>query len=282
MNEILFQTLRIALIIGAVGLVFKLAARYLPTKKLSSNSSQTVIVLRDKIVYYIAWLLALAISIGFFYLMVRLVPHIQDNLFIGDRPDAVYVLHANMLSPDSLMPLSIGYIALMGIGIIAIFLTKLYLKLAYRTINVEEKLELLSKTGTRGVAQQINSLGLLRRLNYIIIPPALIILLLSINTYTIVTDSRIIDNSPLSFTEKSYAYDDISKILFLPNFKDRISGKVESMHPRYAIIMKDGSQWVTHNLEAYRNKLEVEVFTYISTQSGIPIKEGVRNIDDKP
>jgi hypothetical protein len=114
-----------------------------------------------------------------------------------------------------------------------------------------------------------------------VVPLFLIMCYLGIDNYTKITDTHLINNGYFALLEKQYPYSDVSKILNITKFKNAQSGELEQTSSYYSVLMKNGHDWDTLNLSINKSPTETEIIKFISQKSGIPITEGIHNIDDK-
>ena len=93
-------------------------------------------------------------------------------------------------------------------------------------------------------------------------------------------NNRLIYNGYFDIKERNYPFNNVSKIIFIDKFKNKLSGDIESTSTYYVVLMKDGFRWNTLNLTINNTPKETEILNRISQQAGVQIKNGIHNVDD--
>lgn len=114
----------------------------------------------------------------------------------------------------------------------------------------------------------------------VLVPLSLVMIFLALNTYTIITDNYLIDNTYLRLQEVKYPYTQVAKILYITKYQNRQSREIEDTTPHYSVVMKDGYVWSTVNASVHDTPTEVDIVNFISQKTGIQIQNGIHNIDD--
>lgn len=270
--------MQIEIIFLAIWGFFILVAKFLPKKTQPHIKTEAIKKIRKK--YRSFELLS---TLGFFvlapliayFLTVGMVS-IQTIILNENDPGTRYVIGIDrwyFMIPSLFMAMLIYGIALDYIGI-------LIRKYIFKNEN-EYNIFYFDWNKKLAFGNNIDNERLTLIFTIFVVPLFLIMFYLGVNNYAKIIDTQLIANDFFSLQEKHFNYDDVGKILYISNFKNKISGKIEHTSPHYLVIMKNGYKWSTLNLSIHNSPKETEVINFISQKTKIPIQEAIHNIDDR-
>lgn len=265
-------------ILIGVWVTFVLAAKLLPEKTPSPIETADLCEIRKRYRKF-----ELLSGFGFFvitpiitYLLTQEMVAIQSIFLNASATGTQYVIG---ITKWAFMVPAL-FMSILLYGIVLDYIGYLVGKVIYKD---EEEYGIFYSDWNKRLAfgNDINNKKLSLILTLFIVPLFLVMFFLGIDNYTIITNTEIIDNNYFSIHEKRYKYSDISKILYITRFKNKQSGEIERTSFYYSVIMKDGHDWDTLNLTINNSPKEKEILNFISQKSGLPIIDGIHNIDDK-
>lgn len=97
-------------------------------------------------------------------------------------------------------------------------------------------------------------------------------LILAVFNYCIATDDYLVFNDFFVLKEHRYKYEDIDKVQQVRRYEKLISGRDQYVGDHFRVIMKDGFQINTINLDISNTETELEMVKFVSKKSGVGIE----------
>jgi hypothetical protein len=264
-------------ILAIVWGIFIIASKLLPPRNKPLLEKYNIVEIRNKY-KKIEWffnILILLLAVLLIFLFSKSFASLQLTLLKSQQGDSLYIIPVT-IAAFVVPSIFLGIIVAGLIGDYILLLIKILIKADQN----EWAVFLYDMNKRQAFGNEIDNNKLSNIVMIVLVPLSLIMIFLALNTYTIITDNYLIDNSYLSLSEKKYPYTEVSKILHTTKFKNKLSQAIEDTEPSYTVIMNNGYEWNTLNATIHNTQTEIEIINLISQKSGIQINEGVHNIDD--